>query len=157
MANETVRGTADETVRGPADGTGTPPRMRLGALTIAARRPRLLGRFYSKLLSWPYLREEEPGPGAPPDAGYALVCPPEGVAEPALNFDYYPDHRPPVWPTVPGEQTPTVHLDIGVDDLDAAVAWAVECGATLAGYQPRPTQHRVLIDPEGHPFCLCLS
>jgi hypothetical protein len=133
-----------------------PPRIRLGALSIVATRPRELGRFYSKLLSWPYIREEEPGPGEPPDAGYALVCPPDGVAEPALNFGYDPNHRRPVWPTVPGEQTPTIHLDVTVDDLDAAVAWAIECGATLPDFQSRPGEHRTMLDPEGHPFCLCL-
>ena len=35
-----------------------PPRIRLGALTIMAARPRELARFYSRLLSWPYIREE---------------------------------------------------------------------------------------------------
>ncbi|MEQ7128031.1 VOC family protein [Actinopolymorpha sp. B11F2] len=134
-----------------------PSRMQLGALTIAATRPRMLARFYSTLLGWPYIREEEPGPGQPPYAGYALVCPPDGVAEPALNFEYDPHHRRPVWPSVEGEQTTTQHLDFGVDDLDSAVVWAIECGATLPDFQPAPSQHRVMIDPEGHPFCLCAS
>lgn len=47
-----------------------------------------------------------------------------------------------------------MHLDIGVDDLAEAVAWAVEVGATLAEAQPQ--EHvRVMLDPHGHPFCLC--
>lgn len=133
------------------------PRVRVGALTMMAARPRELGRFYSRLLSWPYIREEEPAPGEPPEAGYALVCPPEGVVEPALNFDYQVGHRRPVWPTVAGEQIPTMHLDVTVDDLDVAVAWAVDCGAVVAELQPRPTEHRVVIDPEGNPICLCLE
>lgn len=131
--------------------------MRIGALTIMSSRPRELGRFYSKLLNWPYIREEEPRPGEPPEAGYALVCPPDGVAEPALNFDYESKHRRPHWPAVAGEQTSTMHLDIAVDDLEAAVAWATACGATVAPVQPRPTEHQVMLDPEGHPFCLCLN
>ena len=45
------------------------------------------------------------------------------------------------------------HLDIAVEDVASAVAWAVEAGATLASYQPQ--EHvRVLLDPAGHPFCL---
>lgn len=132
-----------------------PPHIRLGALTLAATRPRTLARFYSKLLSWPYVREEEPKPGDPPNAGYTLVCPPEGVEEPALNFEYDPHHRRPAWPSVKETQTATQHLDLGVDDLDGAVLWAIECGATLADFQPAPSRHRVMIDPEGHPFCLC--
>ena len=46
-----------------------------------------------------------------------------------------------------------LHLDIGVDDLDAAGAHAVAAGAVLAEYQPQ--EHvRVYLDPAGHPFCL---
>jgi hypothetical protein len=44
-----------------------------------AAQPQELARFYSRLLSWPYIREEGPHPGEPPEAGYALVCPPEGA------------------------------------------------------------------------------
>ena len=133
----------------------SPPRMKLGALTIAAERPQALARFYLNLLNWSYIREEDPGPGNPPDSGYALICPPDGVAEPALNFEYDRNYRRPVWPTEAGRQIPTVHLDLGVKDLDVATQWASECGARPAEFQPSPDRHRVMIDPEGHPFCLC--
>lgn len=43
--------------------------------------------------------------------------------------------------------------DIAVDDLDAAVGWAVDAGAALAETQPQEDV-RVLLDPDGHPFCL---
>jgi hypothetical protein len=46
-----------------------------------------------------------------------------------------------------------MHLDVEVDDLDAAGAHAVAAGATLAAYQPQ-TLVRVYLDPDGHPFCL---
>jgi hypothetical protein len=49
----------------------------------------------------------------------------------------------------------SMHLDIEVDDLDAAVAYAVECGAELASFQPQDDV-RVMLDPAGHPFCLYL-
>ena len=45
------------------------------------------------------------------------------------------------------------HLDVEVDDLEAAGAHAVAEGAALAGYQPQE-QVRVYLDPAGHPFCL---
>ena len=48
-----------------------------------------------------------------------------------------------------------LHLDIEVDDLDAAVALAAEAGATVAGFQPQDGV-RVCLDPAGHPFCLFL-
>ncbi|MFD0690058.1 VOC family protein [Actinomadura fibrosa] len=47
------------------------------------------------------------------------------------------------------------HLDIEVDDLDAAGARAEAEGAVLADFQPQ--EHvRVYLDPAGHPFCLFL-
>lgn len=49
-----------------------------------------------------------------------------------------------------------MHLDIAVDDVEAAVAWAQEAGAVLAEYQPQ-RDVRVMLDPAGHPFCLFLG
>jgi hypothetical protein len=46
-----------------------------------------------------------------------------------------------------------LHLDLEVDDLDAAVAHAMAVGASQAGYQPQD-HVRVMLDPAGHPFCL---
>ncbi len=54
-----------------------------------------------------------------------------------------------------GRQTATQHLDLWVDDLDAAADWAIRCGATLADIQPQDDV-RVFLDPVGHPFCLFL-
>jgi hypothetical protein len=49
-----------------------------------------------------------------------------------------------------------IHLDVLTDDLDAGVAWAIECGATVAEAQPqKPGDHIIMIDPSGHPFCMC--
>ena len=59
----------------------------------------------------------------------------------------------PAWPATPGRQQMMVHLDVAADDLDAAVTWALEGGATLAEHQPQDDV-RVLLDPDGHPFCL---
>jgi len=65
-------------------------------------------------------------------------------------------YRRPVWPAQPGAQQKMLHLDIQVDDLEAAGARAVEAGAVLAGYQPHDNV-RVYLDPAGHPFCLILQ
>ena len=46
-----------------------------------------------------------------------------------------------------------MHLDIEVDDLEAAGAQAVAAGAFLAEHQPQEDV-RVYLDPAGHPFCL---
>jgi hypothetical protein len=47
-----------------------------------------------------------------------------------------------------------MHLDLGVTDLEAAVADAERLGARVAPHQPAPDRWRVLLDPAGHPFCL---
>jgi Glyoxalase-like domain len=62
------------------------------------------------------------------------------------------EHRPATWPSA--EIPKQMHLDLGVDDLDAAQNEAVRLGATVATEQPAPDRWRVLLDPAGHPFCL---
>jgi hypothetical protein len=63
------------------------------------------------------------------------------------------DYEPPVWPNTTGRQQMMMHLDIAVDDVDRAVAWAVQSGPTVAPVQPH-VDVRVVLDPDGHPFCL---
>ncbi len=104
-----------------------------------------LAHFYSSLLGWPIAKE------AP--EGAAIQVP--GTSS-YLGFDDSPDFVPPVWPAADGHQRMMMHIDIAVDDLAAAVADAIELGATLAEFQPQEDV-RVLLDPAGHPFCLYLD
>ena len=46
-----------------------------------------------------------------------------------------------------------VHMEIATDDVAGAAAWAIECGARVADEQPQDDV-RVMLDPDGHPFCL---
>jgi catechol 2,3-dioxygenase-like lactoylglutathione lyase family enzyme len=101
-----------------------------------------LARFYSALLGWPVVKQE---PG-----GAAIAVP--GTSS-YLAFQSEPWYVPPAWPAAEGRQQMMMHIDVAVDDLDAAVADAVAMGATLAEYQPQD-DNRVLLDPAGHPFCL---
>jgi predicted enzyme related to lactoylglutathione lyase len=110
---------------------------------IEAPDPGALARFYSQLLGWP-IGHEEPGT--------AILAAPEGSSY--VVFQQAVDYRPPVWPPVEGEQRTMMHLDFQVGDLDAAVDDAVALGATVAAAQPQENV-RVLLDPAGHPFCLC--
>jgi catechol 2,3-dioxygenase-like lactoylglutathione lyase family enzyme len=109
---------------------------------VEAPDPGALARFYAELLGWPVVHEEP---------GTAVVGAPGGAF---LVFQEAPGYRRPVWPPVEGEQRPMLHLDFQVGDLDAAVSDAVALGATVAAAQPRENV-RVLLDPAGHPFCLC--
>ena len=102
-----------------------------------------LARFYQRLLGWQLLEDSPQWATLAPsqDAGFNLA------------FQTEPGFVRPVWPTQEGEPQMSMHLDIEVDDLDQAVAHAVEVGAELASYQPQETV-RVMLDPVGHPFCL---
>lgn len=131
------------------------PMVEAVAVTLGAPNPRELAAFHQRLLGW-ILAADEPGrPEFPPEDGWAQLRPPPGRAGPWLNFEYEAHYEPPVWPSVAGKQHITEHLDIAVNDLDEAVAWAIGAGATLAGYQPQEDV-RVMLDPAGHPFCLAL-
>jgi predicted enzyme related to lactoylglutathione lyase len=111
---------------------------------IEAPDPGALARFYSELLGWP-IGHEEPGT--------AIVAAPQGVY---LVFQQAEGYQAPVWPPAGAGQRPMMHFDFQVGDLDSAVAEAVGLGATVAQVQPQENV-RVLFDPAGHPFCLCLD
>lgn len=101
-----------------------------------------LARFYADLLGWT-LGKAEPN--------WVTVAA-EGATT-YLGFQRSPDYVRPVWPPRPGEQQMMLHLDIEVGALDEAVTAALAAGATLAEHQPQDDV-RVLLDPDGHPFCL---
>ncbi len=110
--------------------------------TLGARDPKALAAFYGRLLGW--------GPVRGDDDWYVVGDPGGGRA---LAAQLEPDQVPPAGPAGPGDQHMQAHLEILADDLDAGVEHALACGATLAPTQPR-TDIRVLLDPEGHPFCV---
>jgi hypothetical protein len=104
--------------------------------------PPALAAFYSALLGWEVKGDED---------GWRTIHPGEGVAY--IGFHRNPDYVRPVWPPQPGQQQMMLHLDVEVSDLAEAVASAVELGASEAAHQPQDDV-RVMLDPDGHPFCL---
>ena len=125
--------------------------MRVSGITLDAAEPVALAGFYERLLGWPIVRREGPRPGKPASDGWAMLRSPAGDMK--IEVQWEPHYRAPVWPSVDGEQLMMTHLDVGVADLEAGVIWATEQGATLADHQPQDDV-RVMLDPEGHPFCL---
>jgi catechol 2,3-dioxygenase-like lactoylglutathione lyase family enzyme len=72
-----------------------------------------------------------------------------------LGFQLAPNHVPPEWPDGTPQQ---IHLDLYVEDLQAAHDEAVSLGARLlqAADDPEAAEgFQVYADPAGHPFCLC--
>ena len=127
------------------------PRTQITGPVIDAADPVGLARFYEGLLGWTLVDQEGPRPGYPSQDGWAKLRSPGGDMK--IEFQWEQHYRRPVWPTVAGEQQMMMHLDIEVDDLDDGVAWATSLGATPADHQPQDGV-RVMLDPEGHPFCL---
>lgn len=122
--------------------------LKLYSFTMDCKEPDQLAGFYAKLLKWtiPFQDEE-----------YAVIAPPgsgQGTY-PGITFQRNPDYEPPVWPAEPSAQQQMAHLDLAVDDLEQAVRHAISCGATIAEEQ-FSDGWRVMFDPAGHPFCLCL-
>jgi hypothetical protein len=107
---------------------------------------RALAEFYARLLDWQIFGATDDG---------AAVAPSEDIGY-YLGFQTEANYIRPVWPAGPGDPQMSMHLDIEVDDLEQAVAHAVEAGAELAAYQPQESV-RVMLDPAGHPFCLYLD
>jgi Glyoxalase-like domain len=114
---------------------------RLGSITLDCDDPATLAAFWSELLGGEVTYSSEK---------FVTVKTTHGW----LTAIRVPDHRAPSWPggTVPKQ----IHLDLAVDDLDVAETEAVRLGARRATEQPAPTRCRVLFDPAGHPFCLCI-
>lgn len=104
---------------------------------------RELAHFYQRLLGWTIFNEDDDWADLAPSetAGYNLA------------FATEPNYVAPTWPSEPGKQGMSMHLDFEVDDLDAGTSHALNVGAALAEYQPQPDV-RVFLDPAGHPFCL---
>ena len=123
-----------------------PVATKLFATTIDCPDPRALAAFYRGLTGWGVIYED--------DECVALV--PEGKQDGGLNFQRVADYTAPKWPSQAAPQQ--FHLDFFAGpDLDAAQAEAVALGAVAPDEQPQADRWRVLLDPAGHPFCLCRS
>lgn len=100
-----------------------------------------LAAFYVRLSGWEQVISGEEWAGIRTPHGLLLV------------FQTVEGYVPPVWPWESGKQQQMAHMDFYVEDLDKAVAHAMECGATRADTQYFDTS-TVMLDPAGHPFCL---
>lgn len=113
---------------------------RLGLICLDCEDPAGLAAFWAGLL----------GGEVTPVSDDVVIVKSDDASLAAVRI---PGYQPPTWP---GPAIPKqVHLDLAVDDLDAAEAEAVRLGAGRAGEQPQPARWRVMLDPAGHPFCLC--
>ncbi|WP_327153556.1 VOC family protein [Streptomyces tubercidicus] len=116
------------------------PTFRYSAVTFDCPDPAELARFYSEILGLPVILSTD----------HFVLLAQEGAA--GLGFNYLADYRRPTWPD--SSQEKQAHIELGVDDLDAAQTHLLSLGATKPEFQPDPDRWRVLLDPAGHPFCI---
>ena len=110
-------------------------------INLDAAEPGRLASFYAQVLGWEVLHDE---------VDYAMI----GDGSTSIGFGRVPGYTAPGWPD---ESAPKrFHLDLYVDDLDKAEEQALALGATKPAEQPTPDRWRVLLDPAGHPFDICL-
>jgi catechol 2,3-dioxygenase-like lactoylglutathione lyase family enzyme len=102
--------------------------------------PRTLAAFYAEILG---MRVNEDG------ADWVVIGIEPGARD--LAFQRASTYVPPRWPDA--EHPQQLHLDIRVDDVDAAEQAVLKLGARRLPGAPE-TGFRVFADPAGHPFCL---
>lgn len=122
-------------------------KIKMYSFTVDCTDPHGLAKFYSGLLDWEikYSDENWACVGAPATNQGTYPC---------ILFQKNPEYKPPVWPEKPEAQQQMAHLDFAVNDLEKAVQYAVQCGATVAEEQFSDSW-TVMFNPAGHPFCLC--
>ncbi|MDQ0813045.1 putative enzyme related to lactoylglutathione lyase [Streptomyces sp. B3I7] len=113
----------------------------LGTVVLDCPDPHALAGFYAEVLG-----------GTVEDQGDWVDLKPPGGAT-ALAFQAAPGFVPPKWPAPDASQQ--FHLDLSVEDLDAAEKRVLALGATPLEADDRTRTFRVYADPAGHPFCLC--
>ncbi|MEV5680776.1 VOC family protein [Streptomyces sp. NPDC052179] len=113
---------------------------RYSAITFDCPDPAELARFYGKALGLAVVFSTDD----------FILLGQEGA--PGLGFNRLADYRRPTWPDPSQEKQ--AHMELGVDDLDAAQARLLALGAIKPDFQPAPDRWRVLLDPAGHPFCV---
>lgn len=118
------------------------PEIKLGNIMIDCSDERLLQQFYSKLLNWEQCMLY----------GKPAVKNSDGIV---LLFSQIPNYVPPVWPEKRNKQQKQMHFDFQVENLDEYVDKAKSLGAQLAEEQYGGQNYITMIDPAGHPFCLC--
>jgi len=110
---------------------------RLHHVIVDCPDPAALAAFYSELLGLPVTYQS---------ADFIVVA--RNDTSSGVAFQLAPDHQPPQW--LDPDRPQQIHLDVMVDDLDAAERQVLALGARRLASE----SGRVYADPAGHPFCL---
>lgn len=119
------------------------PRPTLMGVMLDCPDAKALSAFYSELLGKPVTYEAD---------GMAMIG---NYGERPVTFQQVAEYVAPQWPDPAHPQQ--LHLDVDVDDIDAAEKAAIAIGATRLSSEDGgdgDTRFRVYADPAGKPFCL---
>lgn len=114
----------------------------LGNVMVDCADAKGLQRFYGELLSWEQCE----------CFGLPAVRSSSGIV---FLFAEEPDYLPPIWPEKAGCQQKQLHFDFQVEDVLKTAQQAERLGAVRASSQFGGGEFLTLLDPAGHPFCLC--
>jgi predicted enzyme related to lactoylglutathione lyase len=117
-----------------------PPRAAWWAITVDCNEPHRVAEFWSALFDCPVLEVGADRPGW-------LRLQPLGVDGPFLNLQPVDEPR---------AGKVRIHLDVLVDDPEAAIERVVELGGADTGAREELLRGRIAVmrDPEGNEFCL---
>lgn len=109
--------------------------LKFDAICIDCANPERLARFYADLL----------GVETHGDHLFAYD------GELKIWFQSVENYERPTWPTQ--ERGQQIHFDLHTNDRETEVVRAVAMGASIA--DDDADDFTVMLDPEGHPFCIC--
>jgi predicted enzyme related to lactoylglutathione lyase len=114
----------------------------LGNIMVDCDDELKLQTFYGELLGWEKCKL----------FGRPAVKSSNGIV---FLFIEEPNYIRPAWPEEDGKQQKQMHFDFQVDNVLMMVKKAESLGATKANVQFGGDDFITMIDPAGHPFCLC--
>lgn len=114
----------------------------LGNVMVDCDDEKRLQKFYSDLLNWE-MCEMFGRPAVRNSSGIVFL------------FIEEENYVRPTWPEEKGKQQKQMHFDFQVDNVLESVKKAESLGAIKAQEQFGGNDFVTMLDPAGHPFCLC--
>lgn len=114
----------------------------LGNIMVDCDDERKLQKFYGELLGWELCKLFD-RPAVRSSSGVVFL------------FIEEPGYIRPIWPEEREKQQKQMHFDFQVDNVLEMIEKAKALGAVMAANQYGGEDFVTLIDPSGHPFCLC--
>ena len=119
--------------------------IKFDKVVLDCLNPESLADFYVELLGWNkgYVKDD-----------FVIIGSESSNVD--IGFQKNICYVPPIWPEKINEQQQMLHLDFSVENIEEMnhlVQHAISSGAKRAEFQSSELW-TVMLDPEGHPFCI---